>query len=128
MALLEEVATYLANEGIGTYPGTIFIGFEPVEPMNSITLYPTGGPKIGSNVERDTPTMQVRVRNETYPAGWTIIWNVFKLLTDDSFYENHLDTMKGMCRALQSQPALLGRGSNDEFIFVQNFIWHLLRP
>ena len=128
MALLEEVATFLADEGIGTYPGTIFIGCEPVEPTNCVTLYPTGGPKSGPDPARDTPTMQVRVRNATYPAGWNIAWNVFTLLTEDEYFENHLETLRGKCTALQSQPMLLGRGSNDEFIFVQNFIWHLIRP
>lgn len=125
MPLLDEVATYLDDQGAGTFPGTIFIGFEPAAPVNTITLYPTGGPKIGVSRDRDRPTMQIRVRNAKYTDGWTVAWNVFKLLDVEI---NFLSTMKGRCYTMQSQPMFLGRGKNDEFIFVQNFIWHLVRP
>jgi len=127
MALLEEVAVYLAAEGLGTFPGSIFIGFEPAEPANTITLYPTGGPKSGPFTDRDQPTMQIRVRNSTYSGGWDVAWTAFKLL-DIDFYTNPLQTLKGRCRALQSQPMFLGRGENDEYLFVQNYMWQLIRP
>jgi len=125
MALLEEVVAYLATEGLGTFGTDIFIGYEPVSPMNTITLYPTGGPKIGAEVDRDTPTMQVRVRNESYQGGWSVAWNAFTLLDTTT---NFLATLKGRCFATQSQPVYMGRGENDEYIFLQDFYWRLVRP
>ena len=123
--LLAEVAEYLASNGIGTQGTNIFIGHEPVAPVNVVTLYPTGGPKIGASEDKDTPTMQVRVRNSTFDGGWTVAWNVFKLLDKEVSF---LSSLRGRCFAMQSQPTFIGRGANEEFLFTQNFMWKLIRP
>ena len=126
MALLDEVVTYLVDEGVGTFGTNIFIGSEPKTPRNVVTLYPTGGPKRSPHYsDRDTPTMQVRVRNESYVTGWNTAFTIFGLLDKE---EDYLETLRGRCFALQSQPLFIGRGENNEFLFTQNFMWHLIRP
>jgi len=125
MALIDEVKDYLVSNSIGTFGTNLFIGGEPDTPANVVTLYPTGGPKVARWKDRDTPTIQVRVRDEAYVDGWDKAYAIFKLLDVD---QDYLATLKGKCSALQSQPMFIGRGKNNEYLFTQNFIWHLIRP
>ena len=127
MALLDEVGSYLAANSVGTLGTDLFIGFEPPTPMDVVTLYPTGGRASSPERDKEYPTMQVRVRNETYPDGWSKAMEIYDLL-HRQLDEDSLSTIRGRCFAVQGQPAFIGRGENEEFIFVQNFEWYVANP
>jgi len=120
MALLDEVVAYLANENVGTFGTDIFIGQEPDAPANVVTLYPTGGRPPSSDRDKEYPSVQVRVRNTGYVAGYTKANSIYSLLHTNT---DNLATIRGRCIATQSSPSMIGRGENGEFIFVQNYYW-----
>ena len=120
--LLDEVVTYLENEGIGTFGTNIFIGFEPSTPKDTVTLYATGGRPPKASGGKEFPTMQVRVRSEKYTDGYNKIEEIFGALHQQTDF---LSTFRGRCYALQSSPLFIGHGENGEFLFTQNYIFYL---
>lgn len=120
MALLDEVVAYLEDENVGTFGTDMFIGHEPDAPVNVVTLYPTGGRPPSPDLDKEYPSVQVRVRDISYVAGYTKAELILSLLHRN---ENYLETTRGRCFATQSSPSMIGRGENGEFIFVQNYYW-----
>ena len=117
--LLDEVVAYLVAEGVGTFGSDLFIGYEPATPKDVVTLFPTGGSPPAFD-GKEYPSMQVRVRNETYPDGHSKAMEIYRLLNRQ---ENFLTTWRGRCFAMQSSPMFIGYGENGEFLFTQNFRW-----
>lgn len=70
-----DVARYLAAQGIGTFAGTsdwgVYAHVEPESPNNCITVYDTGGSGPDTD-EQDLgqPEFQVRVRCVEYSDGY----------------------------------------------------------
>lgn len=120
--LLDEVVSYLVSQGMGTFGTDLFIGFEPDTPKNTVTLYPTGGEPPKAVGGKEFPTMQVRVRNEIYPNGYNKAEAIYGVLHRQIDF---LDTFRGRCFAMQSSPMFIGKGTNGEFLFTQNFVWYL---
>jgi hypothetical protein len=120
--VLDEVVAYLSDEDVGTFGTDLFIGYEPQTPKNVVTLYPTGGRSPSPDMDKEYPTIQVRVRNETYPDGWSKAVEIYHLLHTQ---EQVLETLRGRCFALQGSPMFIGHGENGEFIFTQNFVWYI---
>lgn len=120
--LLREVASYLETQGAGTFGTDLFIGFEPESPANCVTIYPTGGRPPAASGWKEYPTMQIRVRNTEYSDGYDKAEEIFGLLHKE---RNILTTFRGRCFAIQSSPIFIGHGKNGEFVFTQNFSWHL---
>ena len=120
--LLDEVVSYLVSQGMGTFGIDLHIGFEPDTPLNTVTLYPTGGEPPKAVGGKEFPTMQVRVRNEVYPDGYDKAEAIYGVLHRQ---RNFLNTFYGRCFAMQSSPMFIGKGKNGEFIFTQNFVWYL---
>lgn len=69
-----DIANILAGvSGMGTVGTDIFIGREPTTPNNCITVYDTGGYPSDVAAVYQRPTIQVRVRNASYTAGYAVI-------------------------------------------------------
>lgn len=69
MIFIEQVATYLQAQGIGTIATDIFIGNMPDTPNNCIAVINTGGLAPSMYIPDKRPTFQVLVRNTDYEAG-----------------------------------------------------------
>lgn len=70
--LLNEIGDYLATAGVGTVATNIFIGVQPAEPANCISLFGLLGANIGNQREvasLNFPRFQVVVRNEAYDTA-----------------------------------------------------------
>lgn len=75
----EIVGQLLVDLGIGSASlssnWAVFIESEPDEPDNSITVYDTANELIGSVMVDgeviEYPGVQVRIRSQNYPTGWT---------------------------------------------------------
>ncbi len=101
MPFLDEVAAYLAAQGVGTVGSNIFLGSKASIPEGSgpyLTLVETGGMaptrvqnKTSGNTQR--PTAQVAVRASTYnvarmmlKAAYTALDGVFNTTLSGTFY------------------------------------------
>jgi hypothetical protein len=100
----------------------LFVGKEPTKPINCVTLYDTPGfaPYLGLNdIGYEYPSIQVRVRNDSYENGWVIIERI-----KDSLHGRHGETWNGTLYtmiACSTAPALLEWDDNGNAIFFANF-------
>lgn len=81
MNAAKEVATILASAGVATLgPQTsgwsLFVGYQPESPDDTITVYNTGGERPLPHLLIDFPTVQVAVRASPggYEEGYSKIW------------------------------------------------------
>jgi hypothetical protein len=71
----DDLAGFLESKGIGSRRATagwnISVGTEPAAPTTAVTLYDTGGgaPDTGE-LDVFNPTVQVRVRGNSYPEAY----------------------------------------------------------
>jgi hypothetical protein len=116
---LEEDSSPGCN--IDLYP--IFIGKEPAEPFNCITLFEIGTLPPQLTLDRNEiyeyPMVQIRVRANNYLEGWEMIYNIKNLLHgqgqvtwNGAFYT--------LIRCI-SGPALLDYDKNQRVRFIINF-------
>ena len=75
--LAGHLNTTLAALTLGT---NLFIGFEPTTPTNAVTVYDTGGSPVYQDLSGNNfssrYTIQVRVRNASYTAGYALAESV----------------------------------------------------
>ena len=116
-----DLALWMASEGVGTFGNTIHVSREPISPDDVVTLYDTGGsaPLLSDHAELRDHTIQVRVRNTDYPAGYEkqqeiarIIQGLEPFVTDDYEYTGIW---------MQSDIIAIGRDDNDRFLFTANY-------
>jgi len=123
--MLEFYAQADSSESSGCeitlYP--IFIGKEPAEPFNTVTIFETGilAPQLTFNRNEiyENPTIQIRVRANNYLEGWEVISNIKNLLHGRG-QETWNDSYYTLIRCV-SGPALLDYDKNQRVRFVVNF-------
>jgi len=129
---IKEMIEYFAQQDgsssgcdIDLFP--IFIGKEPAEPFNCITIFETLALPPQLTFDRieiyEHPTIQIRVRANNYLEGWNVIYYIKNLLHgqgqvtwNGAFYT--------LIRCI-SGPALLDYDKNQRVRFIINF--HLQR-
>lgn len=77
--IVDDVAAYLAQQGLGIIGTSIFQWFAPNVAGTSITLTPTGGSGDAKH-QYDNPTFQVRVRGADSAAVGATAGQIFTLL------------------------------------------------
>jgi len=119
-----DIADILESVDSGTYIiGTnLFVGKEPAKPDNCITLYDYGGRPPQLTFDRtekyEYPSVQVRVRNNDYRAGWDMIQDIA-----DSLHGLSNETWNGALYTVifvSSGPAFVAWDGNNRAIFVVN--------
>ncbi len=94
----EIIANLLVNKAYGTDPSLnqtwpIEVADEPDSPDNVITIYDTGSISSGRSMvdgqQLEHYSIQIRVRSQTHPVGWTKINQIAKGM-DENIY---LDTV-----------------------------------
>ncbi len=68
-----------------TFATNLFIGKEPPDPDNTVTIFDTlsSTPQLTmdpSEPPYERPSVQIRVRNRDYLAGWRLIDSIYSLL------------------------------------------------
>jgi hypothetical protein len=117
--LLDDIGQYLQSKGVGTLGADIFLGMIPDQPDNLVALFEYAGNPPDLNWNGEYPSLQVMVRNTSYPAGRTKI-------------EQVRDTLHGLCEQVingtryllikaKQSPESLGRDDNNRCEFVINF-------
>lgn len=126
MAILDDLAAYIATAGHGTVGTNLFKGHLPAQPDAAIALYEYQGEANvnvfgGAAAINERPRVQVRVRGALmdYPTARTKIQSIYRLL--DAVEEEDLSgTRYNRIAALQA-PFSLGVDANDRPEFACNF-------
>jgi len=117
--LLENIATYLASNSVGTLGRDIFVGYMPESPPNVVVISPTGGQSPGLD-GKEYPSVQIMVRDTSSRNGLAKAENIRNLLHKRA---EITQALRGYCVAEESSPLQIGRTENGEFLFVNNFSW-----
>jgi len=101
-----------------TFASNLFIGREPATPANVATIYDTPGYGAAksylNDIQYERPSVQIRVRNVSYPAGWALINDIMQQLHNTSFTIGGAFYTAVFCSQL---PALLDwQGDNARFV------------
>ena len=120
--LVENLATYLQSQGIGTKASDIFVGLMPDNQDNAIMIDQSGGvPEKYLPVRKST--VQISVRNTSYLTGLDKITTIYNLLHqkgDDLVLDaGGVDVMR--IDAL-GDPGHLGQDESGRHIFSSNFV------
>ena len=105
-----------------TFGTDLFIAFEPDNPDECVTLFDTTGrqPALsmdGSTYER--PSLQVRVRSNSYENGWDLIENI-----KNSLHGRAQESWNGTLYSIiytASGPAMLDYDEQSRVRFIVNF-------
>jgi len=110
------------SSGFSGISSDIFIGKEPSEPKNCVTIFDTHGypPALGLRDQGyEYPSVQIRVRNIKYKDGWAIINNIKNLL--HGLYNQQCNGSLYTVIYCSSGPALLDWDDNGNARFIINF-------
>ena len=106
-----------------TFASNLFIGREPTHPDNVVTLFDTPGGPPQLTYDRTEkyyyPSVQVRVRNNSYLDGWDLIHNIREVLHG----QGHV-TINGTTYELikcSMEPSFLTWDRNSRAVFVTTF-------
>lgn len=124
--ILDELATYLAANGVGTVETDIFEGLMPDSPeapdaVVALFEYP-GGPVTAVNTVEQR-SIQARTRALTYDAAKDKAELVFGLL--HSMHEETLSGARFLLILAKQPPFSLGRDARQRHEFAVNFrVWY----
>jgi hypothetical protein len=80
MALIDDIATYLQTNSVGTVGTDIFKSYVPDAANALVAVIDTGGMKPDIYIPTKEPTFQVFIRAATYSAGKTKLATIRSLL------------------------------------------------
>lgn len=124
MALLDDIATRLQTDGIGTIGASsgwaIFKAALPDGPDTAVALFETGGDAPEERYALDRPTFQVRVRGDAwgYSAARTKMQDIFAALHAQ---EANVGSDYVYIYAVQSGPIQMGHDESDRPHLSLNF-------
>lgn len=118
--LIDEIADYLAAQGVGTVEVDLFVGHLPAAPDTALAVFATGGFPAGS-YPLDEPTIQVRSRSASLVTAYERLAQVYAALQGLHHITLPGGTWLLNCLGMQSAPTGLGRDEADREEFVLNF-------
>lgn len=107
-----------------TFNVNLFVGKEPPEPDNAVTIFDTGGPQPELTFNRNEiyqrPAIQIKVRDNDYEVGWPLINDIRNVLHGRGHEVWNGTTYELIqCRA---EPTFLGWDDNNRPWFTVNFL------
>lgn len=115
-----DIATYLDEQGFGTYGEDIVVGEMPSSPNSCIAIYEYPGKPPSAPVDLDYPGLHIKVRNPSYISGKTIATNIRNALHTVANQAIHEGWYLSIF-AVQSGAMYMGRDQNNRAEFVLNF-------
>jgi hypothetical protein len=117
----KDIADKLQALVIGTFGTNIFVSEEPKNPNDCVTIYDTGGSGDAAfaDIELYQPTIQVRVRNKTYPLAYAKQEQIRDALIIPITFTINSAVYLGIW--LQSDIISLGRDDNNRYILTANY-------
>jgi len=129
--MIEQVAQFLENEGIGVVGKTIFKASAPNR-VNCIVLSDSGGLQSNQNVPIDNPTIQIMIRadisNGGYKKAMDTAKSIYALL--DKKQNITIGTVHALYSRAIQRPYSLGLSTDDEikkvvWKVVNNYLFHI---
>lgn len=119
-----ETAVYLtALTGFGPLGGSdqwsVFVGREPLSPVDVVTVYDTGGTAALLLPDIRRPTIQIRVRSASYDNAWQKINEAYEELVGVVSYDTFESRV--IAWAPFSDVQFIGRDDGDRALFTCNF-------
>jgi len=118
---LDSSESVAENSDFVLYP--VFIGKEPMEPTNTITIFETPGYPPQLNFDRDEryeyPSVQIRIRAISYTSGWEQaeeIKNALHGRANESWGSSFYTLVR-----CANGPSLLDYDKNQRVRFIINF-------
>lgn len=112
-----------AESSLGLAFGTdLFIGMEPNSPDQCVTIFDTMGRQTGLSMDQelyDYPSVQIRVRDNSYISGWNLIESIRTTL-----HGRGQETWNGTLYSIiycASGPAMLDTDQQSRVRFIVNF-------
>lgn len=123
---IKDILEYTAESSSGyNFTSNLFIGKEPPTPDNCITIFDTYGfpPQLTlDGVKYEYPSVQIRVRNNEYLAGYALIKDIVNILHAMA-QQTWNNTLYSVIYC-SSGPALLDWDDNGRVRFIANFNIH----
>lgn len=126
MSPATELAHFLEASAVGVFGGdseatwSINVAREPVQPVNAVTLYDTGGgDPIQIDIGLRAPTIQVRVRSADYEAAMAKQEEIRTLLADPTHRQIGDSHYVGIW--LQGDILAIGRDDHDRHLLTANY-------
>lgn len=117
---VDDLADYLALEGLGTVSTDIFVARIPASPDTLLALFPTGGFTSDGKWGYDDITVQLRSRGSNPLTGYDVLNNAYNVL--QGLHNVTIGaTFVVNITALQSQPTLIGEDDNSRSEYTQNY-------
>lgn len=119
--LIDEIAQYLAANGIGTLGTNIFEGDMPTTPDACICIYETTGLAAEHDIPLHSPSFQVMIRNTELDLGQAVAFSIRNLLHNQynlQFATN--GTYVYSCNLI-AEGGHIGRDDNGRDLFSLNF-------
>lgn len=118
-----DTALFLAGQaGFGAFGGStgwsVYVGREPLTPVDVVTCYDTGGAP-GPLIDLRTPTVQVRVRSDDYDAGWQKANEAYAALVGVT--KQAVTDASILAWAPSGEVTYIGRDDKDRPLFTVNF-------
>lgn len=121
MHLIDQIADFLANQGLGTVGVSIFTSYLPQTPDNAIAVIETGGLAPNVDIPTKEPTFQVMVRNTNFSDGRTNLDTVRSALHQKRGFEVYSGETYFYFIYAISEGGHIGRDDNGRDEFSINF-------
>lgn len=121
MHLIDQIADYLANQGLGAVGTDIFTSYLPQTPDNAIAVLDTGGFEPSIDIPTKEPTFQVLIRNTNYSNGKDDLDSVRSALHQKRGFEVYSGETYFYFIYAISEGGHLGRDENGRDTFSINF-------
>lgn len=117
--ILDDFASILQTNGIGTVGTDIFKGLLPDQPDAAVAVFMYSGqpPELSAPVDR--PAFQVRVRDVDFLTGFNKTTAIQKAL--HGICESDIGGTHFLLIAANGSPMGIGRDANDRWEWTQNF-------
>ena len=118
-----DIAQLLAENSVGDFAGVagwaIYVGKEPSAPDDVLTVYDTGGSSADDENGLYYPSIQIRVRSNSYLSAYAKAEEVRAVLTGlPSFVADGVEYVGAW---QSSDIACIGFDDNDRALFVINY-------
>ncbi len=114
-----DIKDFLVSQQAGEFGVDLFIGKEPSDPANCLTLFDTGGGEQNAKLALDDTDLQIRVRDVNYLDGYAKLNSVKLLLEGKESFVVNANKYIGIWAT--SNIAFMKRDENDRSIFTANF-------
>ena len=119
--VIDDVASYLATNSVGTVCTDLFKGYLPESPNACVAVLDTGGSQPNPDIPTKEPTFQVMIRSTNYTLGRSKLDTIRSLLHRQANVELVSGQTYFYFILAISEGGHLGRDDNGRDLFSINF-------